>query len=128
MLLVDTDIMIDILRGYFPAKAWLTSLGKQPILLPGFVVMELHQGCRNTTEQHTLMKTLTPYRHVWPSEETCEQALSVFEQFHLSHGLGMLDALIGQTAISLGLPVHTFNRKHYEMIPGIRTIQPYKKI
>lgn len=127
MILVDTDVMIDILRQYPPAEAWLKSLGKEPILLPGFVVMELIQGCQNKTEQDSLMKALTTYQHVWPSEKTCEQAVSVFESFRLSHNLGMLDALIGQIAIELGLPLHTFNQKHYNMIPGLRTIQPYKK-
>ncbi len=127
MILLDTDIMIDVLREYLPAKAWLAALGKQPLLLPGFVVMELLQGCQNKAEQTTLMSALTPYRKVWPSESACERALSVFEQYHLSHNLGMLDALIGQTALSLSLPVHTFNRKHYAVIPGLRTVQPYTK-
>lgn len=96
MILVDTDIMIDILREYLPAKAWLTSLGTHPMLLPGFVVMELLQGCRNTTEQHTLMKTLTPYRHVWPSESTCEQALSVLSSFTLVMDWACLMLLSGK--------------------------------
>jgi hypothetical protein len=25
------------------------------------------------------------------------------------------------------LPLHTFNRKHYEIIPDLITIQPYRK-
>jgi len=41
MLLLDTDIMIDVLRRYPPALAWLTSLGTTQLALPGYVVMEL---------------------------------------------------------------------------------------
>lgn len=51
MILVDTDVMIDLLHEYPPAVAWLDSLGEEEIILPGFVVMELIQGCRNKAEQ-----------------------------------------------------------------------------
>ena len=40
MVLLDTDVMIDILRGYPPALAWLRSLDDDVIALPGFVLME----------------------------------------------------------------------------------------
>jgi len=50
MILLDTDIMIDLLRNYPPAVVWLRSLGDEEIALPGFVVMELIQGCRNKAE------------------------------------------------------------------------------
>lgn len=35
--------------------------------------------------------------------------------------------VVMQTALSLYLPLHTFNRKHYEIIPDLVTIQPYRK-
>ena len=41
MILIDTDIMIDILRGYTPAIDWLASLSDEEILLPGFVSEDL---------------------------------------------------------------------------------------
>ena len=37
MLLVDTDVMIDLLRQYPPALTWLDSLGEEEIVLPGSV-------------------------------------------------------------------------------------------
>ena len=52
MILLDTDVMIDLLRQYPPAVAWLDSLGSEEIILPGFVAMELIQGCRDKAEQH----------------------------------------------------------------------------
>jgi predicted nucleic acid-binding protein len=128
MILLDTDIMIDVLREYPPAQTWLKSLRHQAILLPGFVIMEFIQGCQNLSEQQTLMKTLTVYQSAWPSEASCNQALSTFQTYHLSHSLGIIDALIAQTAIERGLPLHTFNQKHYTMIPGLQTIQPYKRL
>ena len=127
MTLLDTDIIIDILRKYPPAIAWLKSLDDEEIILPGFVVMELIQGCRNKTEQEKVQKTLTAYGMTWPSTTTCDEALAIFTHFHLSHSLGLLDALIGESAVALNLPLHTFNQKHYAAIPGLTTVQPYAK-
>jgi predicted nucleic acid-binding protein len=113
MILLDSDIMIDLLRQYPLAVAWLNSLGDEEIILPGFVAMELLQGCNNKAEQNKVEKVLTVFETVWPSPETCDDALNIFAYYHLSHSLGLLDALIGQMAVALNLPLHTFNRKHY---------------
>jgi len=61
MILLDTDVMIDLLRQYPPAVAWINSLGNEEIYLPGFVVMELIQGCRSRAEQEKLERELDPY-------------------------------------------------------------------
>jgi predicted nucleic acid-binding protein len=119
--------MIDVLRRHPPALAWLESLGDEELLLPGFVVMELLQGCRNKAEQEKLEKELQPYVVTWPSSEACNEARAVFASAHLSHGLGLLDALIGQTAVALQVPLCTFNDKHYAAIPHLQTVQPYTK-
>ncbi len=127
MILLDTDIIIDVLRQYSPALIWLDSLDEEEIVLPGFVVMELIQGSRNREQQEKIEDVLENYSIVWPSPETCGQALSVFTSYYLSHSLGILDALIGQIAVALDLPLYTFNQKHYESVPNLRTVQPYEK-
>lgn len=127
MILLDTDVMIDFLRQYPPTVAWLDSVGEEEIVLSGFVVMELVQGCRNRIEQKKVEKELSSYSVRWSSAETCDKALSLFASRHLSHGLGILDVLIGQMAVDLNLPLYTFNQKHYAAIPKLKTVQPYKK-
>lgn len=127
MIILDSDIMIDLLRRYPPAVAWLTSLGDEEIVLPGFVVMELIQGCSNKAEQDRVEKVLAAFEILWPSPETCDDALNIFARYHLSHNLGLLDTLIGQMAVTLNLPLYTFNRKHYTAIPNLVVLQPYSK-
>jgi len=122
MVLVDTDVMIDVLREYPPAVAWLESLEEEEVVLPGLVAMEPVQGCGDKTEQRKLEAKLKPYRLAWPSSSACDAALNVFTAYYLSHGLGILGALIGQLAVSLGLPLHTFNQKHYESIPDLQIV------
>ena len=64
---------------------------------------------------------------MWPQPEACDRALDLYTGFHLSHGLGLLDALIGQLALELDLPLRTFNEKHYRAIPRLKLVQPYKR-
>lgn len=76
-------------------------------------------------EQDRVQRQLAPYGVVWLSPTDCDRALDVFATYRLSHNAGLLDVLIGQTAIALGSPLHTFNQNHY--IPGIQTVLPYTK-
>lgn len=129
MILLDSDVMIDLLRQYPPAIKWFDGLDDdEELLLPGYVVMELIQGCRNKAEQEKVQRELATYGVVWPAPADCDEALSVFTEYHLSQNAGLLDALIGQIAVALRVPLYTFNQKHYRFISELRTIQPYEKI
>jgi predicted nucleic acid-binding protein len=66
-----------------------------------------------------------PYQVYWPTEASCQQALQDFAAYHLSHNLGLLDALIAHTAVGRNEPLATFNVKHYRVVGGLKTIQPY---
>jgi predicted nucleic acid-binding protein len=125
--LVVTDVMVDILRQHPPAVAWLASLGEEPIQIPGFVAMELIQGCSSLKEQRNVERILRPSTLVWPKPEEYNSAFAVYYRFHLSHSLGLLDALIAQVAISLSVPLCTFNIKHYAAVPGLTINQPYSR-
>lgn len=128
MLLLDTDVMIDIMRRFEPALSWLTQLDEQPVGVPGLVAMELLQGCRNREEQQRVESLLRPYALYWPTPEDSQRAFSDFTRFHLSHGIGVLDALIAATAVGLSVPLATFNEKHYQVVTALSTMQPYERV
>lgn len=127
MILLDTDVVIDLGRGHAPALSWLGLVRNETVILPGFVVMELLQGCRNKTEQDKLQKQISRFQIAWPSSTFCDAALATYSQLRLSHNLGLLDALIAFTAIELNTPLHTFNQKHYEAISALNTVEPYAR-
>ncbi len=128
MILLDSDVMIDLLRQFPPAVEWFDSLSDdEEIALPGFVVMELIQGCKNKVEQGKVRGALADCDVIWPAVSDCDDALEDFAQYRLSHNAGLLDVLIGRTAVGLGMPLHTFNQKHYNFIAGLQTVQPYVK-
>lgn len=128
MIVLDTDVMVDLWRRYTPAVTWLTSIPNEEIILPGFVVMELIQGCQNRAEQERLEKWVGVFMVDWPSPEVCDKALAVFSRFYLSHHLGIIDSLIGHLAIAWQAPLCTFNQKHYAVIPNLQTLQPYSRV
>ncbi len=128
MILLDSDVLVDLMREYPAAVSWLNGLSAdEEVAVPGYVVMELSQGSRNRGEQDRVQRELAPYGVVWLAPSDCDRALEVFAAYHLSHHAGLLDALIGQTAVALGAPLYTSNQKHYRFMPGMQTIQPYTK-
>jgi predicted nucleic acid-binding protein len=73
------------------------------------------------------LRLVAPLPIVWPTETDCQRALSDFTAYHLSHGTGILDSLIAACAIGLSATLCTFNVKHYRMISGLVTAQPYTR-
>ncbi len=127
MILLDTDVMIDVLRKHAPAVMWLKASPAEELGLPGLVVMELLQGCRTVDEQQRIEALLRPYLLYWPAQTDCARALADFTAYHLSHNLGLLDSLVAETAIGLGMTLATFNEKHYSALSALKTLRPYSR-
>lgn len=127
MLLVDTDVMIDVMRNHTPAINWLQTLHQEQVGLPGLVVMELLQGCQNKTQQQRVERLFVARKLFWPTSDDCQRALQDFARYSLSHNIGMIDTLIAHTAVGAGLQLATFNQKHYRVITQLQTIQPYQR-
>ncbi len=124
MQVLDTDVLIDVLRGHPPAVDWFGGLSELPSV-PGFVVMELIQDAGNKERVQKAMKLVELLPVVWPAQAHCDQALADFRQLHLSHGLGLLDSLIAACAVGHSATLLTFNAKHYRAVPGLSMEHPY---
>lgn len=127
MRMLDTDILIDLSRGYPPALAWFASLNDAS-LIPGYAIFELLVGCDNALAVRRLQRWLRPFRIYWPTATDCDRALTTFARARLSHNLGILDALIGECAVGLGVPLCTFNARHFRAVAGLTTEQPYERV
>jgi predicted nucleic acid-binding protein len=126
MILLDTDVLIDVQRGHAAALAWFASLAVVPSV-PGLVVMELIQGARAARQVREALRLTAPLPVVWPTPADCQRALTDFTALHVSQGLGLLDALIAACAVGLSAELCTFNDKHYRMVPGLATVRPYTR-
>ena len=126
MYLLDTDVLIDIQREHTPALTWFVGLTELPAV-PGFVIMELIQDAQNAGQVRRALKLVAPLPMVWPTAADCQRALTDFTSYHLSHNLGLLDALIASCAIGSSMTLCTFNVKHYRIVPGLDVAQPYAR-
>lgn len=128
MRIVDADVMIDLLRGHPPAFIWQRSLPDDEVLaLLIFTVMELIYGCHDKLELRRAQVLADHFVTLWPTDDDCHRALEHFPSIALSHRTGVLDAITGETAVGLGVPLLTFNTKHFDAIPNLSVEQPYER-
>ena len=125
MLLVDTDILIDNLRGVEAALARLEQEEQQTVLAISSVTRkELLLGCANKPQQRKVLKFLQRFALIRITAEIDTDADALLEQYALSHGLLMADALIAATARVSGCPLLSKNQKDFRFIEGLHLL-PY---
>jgi predicted nucleic acid-binding protein len=123
--LLDTSILIDMLRGQTAARSWVDSLAQSNRMISVITGAELLAGCRNRREQRAVERELNLYTIVWLDESSSQTALDLYKRFHLSAGVGFLDCLIAATAIKQGYRLATLNLKHFTALPGLQAERPY---
>jgi tRNA(fMet)-specific endonuclease VapC len=126
-LVLDTDVVIEILRGDNRAGEWLANVESLVIGIPVIVWMEILVGGRDKQEQKGFIEQLAGYTILYLESGNSERAREWFEQFHLSHGVGILDRLIAAIAFRLAKPLYTFNLKHFQIIPGLHAQASYER-
>lgn len=126
-LLLDTDILVDVLRRYLPALNWARGNPSLRIGIPVVARMELLQGARNQSEQELLIRQLGAYRLLHLETGDSERALQWFEQLHLRSGISLLDCLVAAIGLRVKRPLGTFNTKHFGDIAGLDLLVPYSR-
>jgi predicted nucleic acid-binding protein len=122
--LLDTDVLIDALRGHEAAQQFIRAhMGALKVSV--LTVAELHAGTRNRGEERTLVELLTLFPKTGVSEKIAEKAGAYRNRYGKSHGTGLVDALLAATAEAEGLTLATLNKKHYPMLDTVRV--PYRK-
>lgn len=125
VLLVDTDILIDSARAQPDAIAFLKEHEDAYALSLSIVTeMELLVGCRNKVEQNRLNRSLECFTIICLQESMSSKAAQLLRTYSLSHGLLIPDAFIAATAMVLGVPLATKNRRDYQFIKGLQLL-PY---
>lgn len=127
MVLIDTDVLVDCLRGSVAAKNWLASLQTEDFGIPGVAAMELLMGCRNTVELQQTQRFLGVCNIAWPDASEFAQAYGLLATYHLASGIGIPDCLIAATALARGARLYTFNLKHFQIVSGLDVYQPYAR-
>jgi predicted nucleic acid-binding protein len=111
-VLVDTDVLIDHLRGYRPLE-----VGAH-MSISAVTRAELYAGHeRNEPAVKALLEQM--------SELDIERSVARRAgRIKRDTGLKLGDALIAATALEYELPLMTRNRRHFERVAGLRLRQP----
>ena len=118
-ILVDTDVLIDFLRGKEKAIAFIEKFSHRIILSP-IVVTELYAGVKGTDELSVLDNFVSLFRVV-PIDSDIAKAGGLYKRdFGKSHGVGLADAILAATADSENAELKTLNVKHYPMCAGLK--------
>jgi len=118
-ILVDTDVLVDYLRGQPQAVRFLKSHADE-IVLSSIVVAELYAGVRGDVELATLDALTSVFQVIPVSAEIAKLAGLLKRDFGKSHGTGLADAVIAATAQLENAELRTLNVKHYPMLPGLK--------
>lgn len=119
-ILVDTDILIDVLRSIEATTVVFQAAEAQAHLCISVVTqMELIVGCRNAKELQDLDSFLKSFEIAALTKIVSNQAVDLIHQYRLSHGLLIPDALIAATAIVSNWPLLTKNQRDYRFIPNL---------
>jgi hypothetical protein len=120
--LVDTDVLIDYLRGDARAARFLEN-AVVDLLVSSITVAELYSGVRTDEEQKALDQFLLAFQVVDVDRQIAKAAGIYRQQFSKSHGTGLADALIAASAESRNATLVSLNRRHFPMAKGMKV--PY---
>jgi len=123
-LLVDTDVMIDLLRGHEDAVAWVRQ-HTCDIALSAITVAELYAGVKGDSEKRMLDELVELFQVLPVTAGTAKHGCLFRQRFRPSHGVGLADALIAATAVEHNTRLVSLNRKYFPMLDVIDT--PYHK-
>ena len=120
MVLCDTNIFIHAFNGDAKTISALQSIGYDNILLSSITVMELYQGMGNKKELQDMKKKIKYYDVIEVDVEISKLATQLINQFNLSHGLLIPDAIIAASAVVHQVELFTYNIKDFQFIPNIK--------
>lgn len=120
-VLLDTDVLVDFLRGHAGAIACLQEFDDR-VILSAVTVAELYAGVRGgeeDPEQTALANLLSQFHVVAVSGAVAKLGGLYKRDYGARHGLGLADAIIAATATLEGASLKTLNTKHFPMFDGL---------
>lgn len=123
-MLIDTDILIDYLRGH-PSAVSFIEQNIDDLVVSAVSVAELYQGVREGHERTKLSRMISALTVLPLTQEIAETAGLFRRDYRDSIGCGLADCMIAATASEHHLALATLNDKHFRMLSSVT--KPYIK-
>lgn len=122
-VLCDTNVFIKLFRGDQEVISRLGEIGSENVLMPVITAMELFSGVQNKKDLQRMKREISSYNIFQLDERSSKISLELLENYRLSHGLQIPDALIASMAIAHNIELYTYNLKDFQFLPEIRLHQ-----
>lgn len=115
-MIFDTDVLVWLLRGNGKAAQLVDKTDARQLSVVTY--MELLQGARDRRELKIIKSFLADLGFgMLPLTENIGHRASIYmEEYCLSGGMSMADALLAATAVEHRLVLCTCNEKHYKVV------------
>ena len=125
-VLLDSDVLIDLLRGYDPARVYFKRIesGTISAAVSTITVAELASGRMSGPNEEARVRSLLGLLQVF---EVDFETAWLAGEIRRRHQTPFADAVVAATAIKQNLPLATNNIKHFQLISGLTIQPPYQK-
>ncbi len=123
-VLIDTDIVIDFLRGDKQALSHF-KIESRSICFSVVTVAEIYAGIKGKKEEVEVERLFSIFPVIAATNEIAREAGKLVKQYRPSHSVEIPDAFIAATCLVSDSELHTLNARHYPMFKGLKP--PYKK-
>ena len=124
LIVADSDVLIDALRGRDDARARIAVALREEVLATTAVnLFELESGARTDDQRDKVARLLAPTLILPLDQEAADHAAAVRRRLEAEgRGIGMADYLIAGICLARGAALYTRNRTHFERVEGLRLV------
>ena len=121
MIIADTDVLIDFLRGFDPVADRIESALAQGLSITAISAFELWDGSVGSKKREKAVSDLIAAMKILPLDAASAKRAAAVRQHLKRKGrtLGMADSLIAGICLEKQAPLLTRNRRHFEDVPGL---------
>jgi predicted nucleic acid-binding protein len=126
MILLDTNILIEVYRNNPLVIHQVKEIGQEQIAISDITCAELFFGARNKKELQTLQNDINKLIVLSIHSDISSLAVELVKEYSLSHKLSLPDAYIAATAIFHNIPLFTLNRKDFKFLKDLKLFEVEK--
>ena len=130
-IILDADVIIRGEKGVFDLRKWVASRAEEEFQVDAITIAELWHGVERATGAHKarreqyLRAVLAVMPIIGYTEQTAYLHARIWADLQRAGKMiGYYDLLVAATALELGSTVATFNRRHFEMVRGLKVVEP----
>ena len=130
-IVLDADVIIRGERGTLDLAAWISQHENEGFEVAAITVAELWHGVERATGEHRakreryIREILEELPMIPYTETTALEHARIWASLESSgQMIGDYDLIVAATALERGSAVATFNKRHFQRVPGLKVIEP----